>query len=421
MSRTKPLYVVPTIPEWIPDKLGDRYITIRGVHFLPFGHHKIWMRLYHEGIERPTRNYWLNLLKDMDMSWVILINDGDSVLQEKDGKSPVRALLDIGVIPIIRGRIKFPGHFNDMDAVKETVQIYAEYGLRAPWVVANEPLDDREWDTDVPPYDKAMGIVADRWKRAAQDIISCGGVVGFPDGPTYSKNPFDLIKEYATAFKYGDAFYASHHYGKGRKKDYPYDTITQTGFEHYNDETGEGIAFNEDIYSEYLDDYASDQQWREEPVWMINDARFRLAKEDTSAVKDPTCYRGWEQIVSYSRETFGFDVPMALTEGGWVPRDRAGSGPNTDIRLPHTTPNKVASRTLAMFDGNSPFFAICPWLIADDAMQMHGYTGWPFDAWVGWAYSEKYGYEKPVIDTLKKRGAMPIRKWASLQCSNVNQ
>ncbi len=77
---------------------------------------------------------------------------------------------------------------------------------------------------------------------------------------------------------------------------------------------------------------------------------------------------------------------MALTEGGWTPRDRAGSGGDIDIRMPHTTPKMVAKKTLQIYDAPSPFFAICPWLLADDAMLPEGYAGWPYDAWVGWAY-----------------------------------
>jgi hypothetical protein len=58
----------------------------------------------------------------------------------------------------------------------------------------------------------------------------------------------------------------------------------------------------------------------------------------------------------------------------------------------------VAKRTLQMYDAPSPFFAICPWLLADEDM---GGSGWPFDAWHGWAHSEKYGSKKPVITLLE--------------------
>lgn len=50
-----------------------------------------------------------------------------------------------------------------------------------------------------------------------------------------------------------------------------------------------------------------------------------------------------------------------------------------------------------MFQEDTPLFAICPWLLADEDM---GQGGWPFDAWHGWAYSDKYGRRKPVIQAL---------------------
>ena len=420
MKRTKPFYVKPVIPDWIPDELSGRYISNRGVHFLPFSHHYVWMRLSHDGIDKPTRQYWVSELKRMGLSWVILINDGDSVIQKFSGKEPIRVLMEAGVYPIIRAQMTFPGHFEDLETVKRTVSIYAEFGLRAPWIIGNEPLDPREWKNgDVPPYDEAMAIVVDRWKEAANAIIAMGGVIGFPDGPCYSKNPLLMLTEYRDAFRYGDAFYAGHFYGKGRPENYPYDDVSQTGYEYYDEQEGIGYPLSEEMYDWYLDDYAHDPQWREESITLINQRRFELVDATKTGAEDCTCFRGWERIVNWSRETFGFDIPMALTEGGWVPRDRAGSGPNTDIRWPHTTPNMVGRRTVRMYEMNSPFFAICPWLIADDAMQIHGYVGWPYDSWYGWAYTDKYPYNKPVTDALAETRPMPIRVWANEQCGNT--
>jgi len=104
-------------------------------------------------------------------------------------------------------------------------------------------------------------------------------------------------------------------------------------------------------------------------------------------------------VAAYSEIAFGFVVQMALTEGGWVPRDRAGDNP-VDVRWPYTTPRMVAAKTLAMYEDGSPHFAICPWLLADGYMA-GGDVGWPFDAWVTWAYADKYGPEKPVIQVLR--------------------
>jgi hypothetical protein len=407
---TRPMYVNPVIPSWVPDKLSGRDITNRGVHMLPFGFHTIWMRKDPGGIQKPTRDFWLSELKEMSMSWVVIINDGDSVIQEIDGITPIEALLDAGVIPIIRGRLIFPGHFQDCDTVKRTVEIYARYGLKPPWIIGNEPLDIREWKNhDVPPYDEAMAIVADRWMEAASDVVGLGAVVGFPDGPVYSKNPFELIKTHISLFKSGLAFYAAHNYGKGRPIDYPYDLVSKYG-----------IRLTEEGYRDALDDYADDRSWCEESLDQINTARKALKDPSKTAIRDPVCFRGWEQIVNWSLESFGFQVPMALTEGGWVPRDRAGStNLDIDIRWPHTTPKMAGKKTVSMYNVNSPFFAICPWLIADDAMVLFGYVGWPYDAWYGWAYTDKYDYDKPVVSMLKNEQAMPLRLWAAMDCKNI--
>lgn len=160
------------------------------------------------------------------------------------------------------------------------------------------------------------------------------------------------------------------------------------------------MPLTEAEYRAALDDFADDPAWRDLPLETINEARARLARPGVTAIDDDTCWRGWEKIAFWARQTLGYVPPMAMTEGGWVPRDRAGSGPDTDIRWPHTTPRMVARRTLEMFNTESPMFALCPWLLGDDSMVSGGYVGWPYDSWTGWAYADRYGFEKPVIDML---------------------
>jgi hypothetical protein len=187
-----------------------------------------------------------------------------------------------------------------------------------------------------------------------------------------------------------------HFYGKGRPIDYPYDSVSRTGTPQLSYES----------YMAQLDDYGDDPRWNEGPgaVEAMNDQRLAWADPDRTAVDDPVCWNGWQQIQAFSYEALGFLAPLAMTEGGWVPRDRAGSDP-TDIRWPYTTPNKVAQQTLAAYGLNElirPMFAVCPWLLADGAMNGGADVGWPYDAWVGWAYSDKYGMEKPVVQMLKE-------------------
>jgi hypothetical protein len=378
----------------IPTKVSGRTVTNRGVHLQPFGFHGDWLNNW---------QYWIDLLVSMDMSWVVIITDGDSVLQEyHQGVSPLKVLLDAGIIPIIREQKQFPYLFTEHETVRATVELYGQYGLRPFWIVRNEPFDDREWDTDwlkkrKPSREEKWDIIMEVWAGAARFIAEVGGYVGFPDGPCYRDNPFERIKAFDAqwVFDEGHAFYAGHHYGKNRPRDYPYDPVTR-----------HGALLTEEAYRRLLDDYADERSWWEEPIELLNRRRTELKTPDLTPAQDDTCWRGWEKVALWSLETFGYVVPMALTEGGWVPRDRPGTGPNTDIRMPHSTPKMVGKKTLQMYDTPSPFFAICPWLLADEDM---GGSGWPFDAWHGWAYNERYGQKKPVITALQQTPAKELK------------
>lgn len=44
-------------------------------------------------------------------------------------------------------------------------------------------------------------------------------------------------------------------------------------------------------------------------------------------------------------------------------------------------------------------FALTPWLLADQDMDA---SGWPDDCWVGYAFSDRYGREKPVVRALQQ-------------------
>ena len=364
----------------IPVEVSGRPVSTRGVHLQPFGHHGDWL---------DNASYWVDLLVSMGMSWVVLLTDSDAVRQTHYGLNPLKVLLDAGIIPIIRERGIFPRPFTDHDTFRWTVDLYGQYGLKPFWIIRNEPFDDREWVKHRVPPD-AWDIIMRVWSQAASFIAANGGYVGFPDGPCYDFNPFESIRDHDCQWIFDDGlgFYTGHHYGKNRPRDYPYDAVTRYG-----------AQLTEESYQRLLDDYASDRTWREEPIELLNQRRSELQSATPTALEDDTCWRGWEKIAHWSLDTFGYTVPMAMTEGGWVPRDRPGTGHNTDIRMPHTTPKMVAKKTLQMFDTPSPFFAICPWLLADEDM---GGIGWPFDAWHGWAYSGKYGRKKPVITALQQ-------------------
>jgi hypothetical protein len=364
----------------LPATVSGRPVTNRGVHLQPFGFHGTWL---------DEASYWTDLMIDMGMSWVVLLVEGDSILEDRQGITPLRALLDAGIIPIIRDKQHFPKGFINIETVKRTVEVCAQYGVRPFWQLYNEPFDSREWKGKVPSEDEAWRIIASRWAEGASRVVEAGAYVGFPDGPCYSANPFERLRPTGALefFDSGMAFYAPHTYGKGRPLWYPYDAVTR-----------HGAALTEDAYKRMLDDYQDDPAWYDAPAEILNKQRREWADPTRTAIDDDTCWRGWEKIAHWALESLGYIPPMAMTEGGWTPRDRAGAAP-VDVRWPHTTPRMVAKKTLHMYDTPSPFFAICPWLLADDDM---GGTGWPFDAWHGWAYEDKYGRMKPVITTLKQ-------------------
>jgi len=340
-------------------------------------------------------DYWLDLLTSMSMSWVVALSESDALY--KSGAAKV--LLNAGIIPIVRFAYTLPSPWVEHKSIEQLANLYARYN--APLIVqfANEPFDEREWrDKKVPPIDEAWAIIARRWNEAAQAITERGAYAGFPDGPCYSDNPFEKTRAAEWVWHEGKAVYLTHNYGKGRPLDYPRDDVSRFGTR---------ITYNE--YVAALDDYGNDPQWNEclkeggyvwlEFIDMMNEQRAAWADPDRTAVEDDTCFRGYEKTLAFSRESFGFEVPMMMTEGGWVPRDRAGSNP-ADIRWPYTTPRMVAKKTLAIYETDTPLLAICPWLLACRAL---GGSGWEFDAWVSGEYADKYGWEKPVVQLLKDR------------------
>ena len=118
----------------IPPEVSGRPVTNRGVHLQPFGFHGFWLDRENED------HYWTNLLKGMGMSWVVMLTEGDSVLENRGGTTPLNALLDAGIIPIIRDRQKFPRSFTNIHTVERTVPVYRQYGLRPFWQLCSPRL-----------------------------------------------------------------------------------------------------------------------------------------------------------------------------------------------------------------------------------------------------------------------------------------
>jgi len=322
----------------------------------------------------------------MGMSWVVMLTGGDSCLEVFDGKTIYEWLLLWGVIPIVRDYAILPRHFTNMTTVHRMADIAHRYGAPVMFKLWNEPRDDREWNSGTAP-DDWWEIFIDRWNSAAILVLENGGYPGFPDGPEY-----DFVKEHpfrdTAAYLWEDdlAWFGCHPYGKGRPLNYPYDQVSQ-----------EGTELTAEELEEALDDFAGDPAWVDPSLWRMNQQRQTWKRPGKTILDDATCWWSWKRVDYYARVAFEKSIPMAVVEGGFVPRDRPGTGLNTDYRWPFTTPKMVAQKTLALFGEVTPMFAICPWLLADEDM---GHGGWPFDAWHGWAYSDLYGRRKPVIQAL---------------------
>jgi len=365
----------------IPGEVSGRRVTRRGVHLHPNGFHNYWMQ---------KADYWCGLLAEMGMSWCLAITESDNLYIS----GAAEALLDAGVIPIVRFKYELPRSWGYGEQTAQLANLYARYG--APLVVqfANEPFDSREWkDGEVPPYEEAWAIIVERWHEAANAITGNGGIAGFPDGPCYGDNPFLRIGDEDGHWAAGRAVYLGHHYGKGRPVAYPQDDVSRYG-----------TQLTMEQYRADLDDFADDPCWNEgETVLaLMNQQRQDWADPELTPLDDDTCWQGWAKVQWYAQQAFGHRVFMAMTEGGWVPRDRAGSGNESDIRWPYTTPRMVAQKTLEMYEVPAfltGMFAVCPWLLADGDMA-GGDVGWPFDAWHGWAFYDQYGSQKPVIQAL---------------------
>jgi len=374
----------------IPNTFRGRPVSNRGVHLQPVG---LW------GVFMDSADTWIERLLDMGVSWVIALTDSDSF--KKSGAA--RELLDAGIIPIVRDNpSNLPRSFTNMDAVAELADLYAEFGAPLFYAYLNECGNDREWQGKVVPRDW-WEIWTRRWREAAPLITERGAIICLPDGPTWDQSPFpDCSRGIEHLFEDGWVAYKYHGYALNRPLDWPYDKAQRFG-----------VPMTEEEYCAALDDYYDEPYWQDPPLTVLNAERERLADPDLTALQDPTCWMGWQLVEFWMGRDLGFLIPMFMGEGGVTPKARAGSGPDNELRYTLPTPKVVAGRTLEMYNWNdSPdipaphhMFALCPWLVAD--RELGGPGGWEDDAWFGGSWSDKYGYEKPVVQVLKDNPPHP--------------
>ena len=375
----------------IPKAVSGRRVTNRGVHGPPTGYHGFWLERW---------QYWIELLVDMEMSWLVVLADGDSVtraMPEIGGRSVVQLLLEHGVIPIVRYQVKLNYPFPNLEDVEVLVAQCAAFGAPALVCMGNEPADKREWKNEQRPRDWFERYCA--WfSRHAPEVARAGAYPGFADAPVYGRDPWPLMSETWGLWEDEIAWWAGHYYGLNRPPDYPYDSVQQAG---------QPLLSEQDLV-EWFGPHYEEPGMNELSVAAINTSREAGAWPGLTASQDATCFRGYERVLGWMKQHFGRVLAMGMTEGGWTP------GAFCDPRYPKATPVQVAEWTRWMCEeSEAPMFAFCSWLLASGDM---GASGWPFDVWVGWCWDWIYGREKSVVGMLREtpaggegEGTSPLR------------
>jgi hypothetical protein len=355
----------------------------RGVHLHAGRYQGGWMQ--------PEDKFqeWIERLKRIKATWVVMITSGMSCVEVIDGDPAVEKLLQEGIVPIIRDDGKINREFENMDAVRKTARIYGNYGIKPIWIYRNEPWDDREWRGGIVPPN-ALEIYTDHFKKFAGIVLELGGIPAYADPLGDWDHIFSLMTDIADLWRDRAICFAGHFYGKARPIDYPEDDVSRLG-----------LQLIDGMLEVLLDDFYDNPDFNDVPLHVINSERLRLADPDKTYLDDATCFGAWRNVRHWAMAHLGCEIAMCMTEGGWVPKDRAGSGPNSDLRFVNTTPKKVATKTLQMFEADDHgMFGVCPWLLSN--IHMGGTGGWQDDSWCtgSWISDPGYPFDKTPVMTL---------------------
>jgi hypothetical protein len=322
----------------------------RGVHLHSGAYQTGWMR------PAEKREEWLARLTRIKATWVTILTSGMSCVEAIDGKPAVEWLLEREIVPIIRDHDFIRVPFRNMDCVAETARLYGNYGIKPIWIYRNEPLDDREWPNEVPP--DALDIYINNFHEAARLILENGGIPAFADPLTDWEYCFSRMTDIADLWRNFQVCFSGHFYGKARPYDYPEDDVSR-----------HGTLLTEEQHRLLLDDFYDHPSFNDISLDRINVYRTNLADPNKTFLDDAVCAGAWRNVRHAAREVMGAEIALMLNEGGWVPHDRPGTGPNNDDRWVQTTPKKVALKTLAFFEAQDHgMFAMTPWLLANALM-----------------------------------------------------
>lgn len=318
-------------------------------------------------------DWWIDELLEMNIRWVKLLDDGGG-----SSKHVCQKLLDKEIIPIVRiyRSRPNPGQLSERD--KQTISELVDLGVRY-FECNNEPNLSVEWQEGEWQSGGRPEVVTQHWLEDAEAIIGLGG---YPAFPALAQSSFHSetgsIPWYISAFQWLD----EHAHA---------DALNVF-------ENGAWIAVHDAVLNHcYKDD---------DCVWHFEYPYDPICQEDQpgkTIMEDDNSLIGHRVPAQLLQEHFGLQVPVISTEGGMFAP--AGGWRQWDPRYPGYNYNGHAERTVAMFEwlranAEDYFFAMCPWLIANERMG-HVDPAWTESAWY------HMDHELPVIAALKAMGPEP--------------
>jgi len=318
-------------------------------------------------------DWWINELLAMNIKWVKLLDNGGG-----SSKHVCQKLLTKDIIPIVRiyRPRPNPGHLGEQE--KQTISELVALGVRY-FESNNEPNLPVEWQEGEWQNGGRPELVMQHWLQDAKAIIARGGYPAFPALAQCSQHSeHGSIPWYIKAFQWLD----EHAHA---------DALNVF-------DNGAWIAVHDAVLNHcYKDD---------DGIWHFDYPYDPICQQDQpgkTIMDDDNSLIGHRVPAKLLQDHFGLQVPVISTEGGvFAPR---GGWQQLDTRYPGYNNDGHAERTVAMFqwlrtNAEDYFFAMCPWLIANERMG-HIDPAWTEDAWY------RMDRELPVVAAVKAMGPEP--------------
>ncbi len=346
----------------------------RGIHWSASPYHP----------EGEALRYWINELKEMNIKWVKLLDDGGG-----SSAKLCEVLLQEGIMPVVRlyRHEPNPGHIGgrEIETIKRLLAIGVHY-----FETNNEPNLPAEWKGGYMPPNW-LDIVVENLIIDADIILGLGGLPAIPAFSVGERT--DIFAEIAKRRPdlFGAGIWAAiHNYTLNHPLEYPEDPVNQEG--------------KPLTLEEYLSYGPVEWVWDGTPMEWINEWRAKDKNPGATVMDDPSCFRAFEQVNALIVRACGHSIPIISTEGGPV------VGWREDRRYPRITPTLHRDMVVAINDfmqRQAPpyYFAMCHWLIANYKIG-HFDPTWETQAWYTDWWNGLFGLNGrlPAVDAVK---AMP--------------